>query len=201
MRDGVGDGEEKDYAYLIGTTHRDDEDMQLYTVNNVYVHKQTGFIVGTRSLILKDGSMYRKPEPDPIHVKDLVILTNRYKNEREKNLKCNLAHVVNVVSSGRDGEMSVNKELPGKELAMPEGDLFCGATTLDGDVYEFTDGDYERLLRQNDLGDQLVEYCLLTTCRQVEIFTPLTRRQAMASPQREHWIAAERKEIDSFTEN
>ena len=35
---------------------------------------------------------------------------------------------------------------------------------------------------------------------QVDIFTPMTRKQAIASPQCEHWIKAEKKEIDSILE-
>ena len=39
--------------------------------------------------MLKDGSLFTKEEYDPIHVRDLVILTNRYTKEREEQLQCN----------------------------------------------------------------------------------------------------------------
>ena len=35
---------------------------------------------------------------------------------------------------------------------------------------------------------------------QVDIFTPITRRQAVSSPQSEQWLRAEKKEIDSIQE-
>jgi len=57
----------KDNVWLQGTRHRDDEDMLLYEVTNVYVFKSTG-------LVMKDGSLFTKEEYDPTHVRDLVIL-------------------------------------------------------------------------------------------------------------------------------
>jgi hypothetical protein len=59
---------------------------------------------------------------------------------------------------------------------------------------------YSKILKQYDHGDQLVDYCLSTNECQVDIFTPLTRKQAVASPQSEQWLSAERKEIDSIIE-
>jgi len=59
------------------------------------------------------------------------------------------------------------------------GTLFCGIILK----VELSETDNTRLLAQYDYGDQLVEYCLETRSSQVEIFTPLTRRQAMTGPQ------------------
>ena len=46
------------------------------------------------------------------------------------------------------------------------------------------DSDFQHLLRQKDLRDHLVTYCLETCIGQEATFTPATRHQAMRSPQR-----------------
>ena len=183
-----------DYIYLVGTIHRDDDDKLLYKVTRVYIHKSTNEIVGDRVLILKDGSIFRKTEYDPIRIKDLAILTDRYKNERGLHLRSNLAHLVSGLS--RDYDYGIHT-------------LFCGMVSdvsyPDGadseNTAELSEPDHARLLAQHDYGDQLVDYCLETRSSQVEIFTPLTRRQAMSGPQSEQWLMAEQKEIDSITKN
>ena len=83
-------GEVKDFLYLIGTIHRDDEDFMIYKVMDVYVNKSTGFIVGDRAMVLKDGSLYDKTEYDPIHVKDLARMTKDYQLDKNQTLRCNL---------------------------------------------------------------------------------------------------------------
>jgi len=45
----------KDGVWLQGTKHRDDEDMLVYEVTNVYTFRSTGNIVGSRALVMKDG--------------------------------------------------------------------------------------------------------------------------------------------------
>ena len=47
----------------------------------------------------------------------------------------------------------------------------------------------------------MVDFCLQTCTCQVNIFTPLTRNQAMRSPQAAEWLAAEQKEIESIKTN
>jgi len=79
----------QDYMWLVKTRHRDDEDMLVYEVTNVYVLRSTGDIVGNRALVMKVGSLFIKEEYDPINVHDLVILTNRYIKERGEQLHCN----------------------------------------------------------------------------------------------------------------
>ena len=52
--------------------------------------KKTGEIVGDRALVLKDGSIFKDVENDPIHVRDLAILTKRYQKENTDVLRCNM---------------------------------------------------------------------------------------------------------------
>ena len=103
-----------DYLYLVGSTHRDDDDMLLYKTTRVYIHKGTNEIVGDRALVLKDGSTFHKDESDPIRIKDIAILTKRYKNERDQLSRINYAHLV-------------TGETRGFEFG-PES-LFCGMVT------------------------------------------------------------------------
>ena len=50
----------------------------------------------------------------------------------------------------------------------------------------------------NCRGDELVNYCLEANVGLVGILTPSTRRQAMSSEQKDLWVEAERKEIESI---
>jgi len=45
-------GEIKENKYLKGTIHRDNENMLLYMLNQVYVFRKTGDIMGDRVLVL-----------------------------------------------------------------------------------------------------------------------------------------------------
>ena len=56
------EGNIEDFKYLIGTTHRDDDDKLLYKITRIYEFKKTGDIVGERALILRDGSFSRMPK-------------------------------------------------------------------------------------------------------------------------------------------
>jgi len=184
LKNKVITGEVKDYEYLIGRIHRDDDDMLLYKVTKIYVFKKTGDIVGDRALVLKDGSLFDYAEFDPVHVRDLEILTRRFEKERESTLKCNMACIVN----NEEAYENEGRGLVRMEPMSSDAVLGIGQEA------------YSKILKQYDHGDQLVDYCLSTNECQVDIFTPLTRKQAVASPQSEQWLSAERKEIDSIIE-
>ena len=71
----------KDYIYLIGKVHQDDEDNLIY--KTIKVRKEGGYIVVYRKCIQKNG---RLPEATdgPVHVRDVEILTLKYKEETER---------------------------------------------------------------------------------------------------------------------
>jgi len=48
---------------------------------------------------MKDGSLFTKDEYDPIHVRDLAILTNRCTKECEEQLQFNSANQCDVKKS------------------------------------------------------------------------------------------------------
>ena len=75
------EGEIKDFQYLIGKYHRDNEDYQRYVTDKIYIDKSSGNIVGERVLILKDGRRHRSADPYPIHVRDLAEMTRQYEEE------------------------------------------------------------------------------------------------------------------------
>jgi len=57
---------------------------------------------------------------------------------------------------------------------------------------------FTKLLLSKLRGDELVSYCLETSISIGSILTPTTRKQAMATPEREFWLDAEKKEINSI---
>ena len=194
-------GQVSDYQYLVGKIHRDDKDELLYKVTKVYRQRGTGFIVADRVLLLKNGLEHTIPDNLPTHVRDLVILTNRFEASRSHILRCNLAHLTS------DGYEYSSEEELSLDSNSSNSNLWCNQTSLhdtnsqsniDTHMSELTDNMFELLLGQYDHGDPLVEYCLETCTSQVDIFTPLTRKQALKSPQFEQWHMAEQKEIDSI---
>ena len=168
----VQTGDVSEYRYLINTRHRDDEDMLVYQVTNVYVLSNTKDIVGDRALVLRDGSLFRKPEYDPIHVRDLAILTARYAKERESQLQCNYASEL----LGNDSTNSVS-DSEGRDIDIPERLAYL----------------YNSMSSQYDHCDHLVEYCLMALSEKLTIPTPTTRRQALASDHKEQWLAARKR--------
>ena len=55
LTDGLLEKPLENYKFLVGTTHRDNEDNLLYLVTKVYRQRRSGFIVADRVLILSDG--------------------------------------------------------------------------------------------------------------------------------------------------
>ena len=86
--DNIPSGRVEDFQYLVGTKHRDDDDMLVYKIVRVYKHNSTGFIVGDRVLVLKDGQVSNSAQYD------LEILTSRYKQRFSNDLRCNLNYLV-----------------------------------------------------------------------------------------------------------
>jgi len=60
---------------------------------------------------------------------------------------------------------------------------------------------FAKILQSRVLGDELVDYYLHTSISLDGILTPSTIRQVLASPQKELWLEAEQKEIQSITTN
>ena len=164
----------EDFQYLVGTKHIDDDDMLVYKTVRVYIHKSTGFIVGDRVLVLKDGQTSNSAQYDPVHIRDLALLTDKYNTCYSNNLRCNLLHLVT-------GETS--------EQVLP-------VDVIHSETLELDELDFCRLVDQSTSGDDLALYCLQTMMAQLDINTPSTRKQALASPQREEWVKAELKEIE-----
>jgi len=63
---------------------------------------------------------------------------------------------------------------------------------------ELTTELFSKLLLSRMRGDELVNYCLKIYLGIAGILTALTRKQAMNSPQKDLWLEAERKRIDSI---
>ena len=198
-------GSVADYQYLVGTTHRDDQDLLLYQVTKVYVQRSTNYIVADRVLILKDGSTHTIPDHRPTHIRDIEKLTKLYEDERNSFRRESYAHFVTGLS------ISASDIAEDSLLAESESNHFCGLTSSSSSDSHFnmddmasplqlSESDFLKLLRQKDLGDPIAAYCLETGIGTADIFTPATRRQAMRSPQCEQWSMAELNEIQSITD-
>ena len=177
------------YKYLVGRIHRDDEDFQRYVTEKVYVDRRSKDILAERTLLLKDGRKHKALDPSPIHIKDIVNMTNSYDSEiASSNTKVLLSQLmqsseqVERMSSSEyclSGEMQNTQEL-GPERKQETMSMVLLAIAR---------------------GDQLMEYCLqanITLTDIVPVLTPTTRKQAMKSPQKDLWIQAEKKEIESI---
>jgi len=87
----------KDFEYLIGKIHRDDENLQRYITERIYIHRNTGNIIGDRVLLLKDGRKHRIRDPHPIHVQSLVDMTTEYDQESSPSeLRALVSNLLNV---------------------------------------------------------------------------------------------------------
>ena len=130
----------------------------------------------------------------------MEISTREYEKEKPKqDLQGNLSHFV------IDTEESSNVSSEHAEQDNSEQDISCNLTSSSSteDVYQasLSEEDFTSLLKSQTLGDVMVDFCLQTCTSQVNIFTPLTRNQAMRSPQAAEWLAAEQKEIESIKTN
>ena len=186
---GITEGNIDDFKYLIGKIHRDNEDYQRYVTDKVYVDRESRNIVGERILILKDGRRNRSRDPYPIHIRDIEEMTRQYEQESSP-----LAHQALI---GNLLETTLSEEETATSTAVNNDANFC----LQGELLEpdeLTTEQFSRLLLSRMRGDELVDYCLETNLGIAGILTPSTRKQAINSPQKELWLEAERKEIDSI---
>ena len=63
----------KDFQYLVGTRHVDDEDGLTYQTTRVVVEGE--WLVAYRRLVLKDGTVFQRTEDGPIFVRDIAHVT------------------------------------------------------------------------------------------------------------------------------
>jgi len=96
------EGQLKEYEYLVGNAHRDDEDLQRYVTERIYVDRRTKYILGIRSLLRKDGAKHISTDPSPIHVQNLVEMTKQY--EQESTPSSHRALIAQLISTSKDEE-------------------------------------------------------------------------------------------------
>ena len=95
----------EDYLYLIGKTHRDNEDYQRYITEKVYIDRRSGNIVGERVLLLKDGKKHRVNDPIPIHIQDIVVMTEEYDQEiSSKNIQALVTQLIDTTNQSERSE-------------------------------------------------------------------------------------------------
>ena len=186
------EGEIEDFQYLIGKYHRDNEDYQRYVTDKIYIDKSSGNIVGERVLILKDGRRHRSADPYPIHVRDLAEMTRQYEEESSPHVQ--KALIVNLLEITKN-EDELLETLPNIS-ANTNNSICMQSQIIESD--DLSSEQFSKILMSRLREDELVNYCLEAKIGIAGILTPSTRRQAMSTPQRELWLEAERKEIESI---
>ena len=185
------EGDLKEYEYLVGKIHRDDEDLQRYVTERIYVDRRTKYILGIRSLLRKDGSKHISTDPSPIHVQSLVEMTKQY--EQESSPSSHRALIAQLISASKGEEEFTSTA----NVTINCNDAVCLQSTI-LEVNTNESETFTKLLLSKLRGDELVNYCLETSISIGSILTPTTRKQAMATPEREFWLDAEKKEINSI---
>jgi len=71
----------KVFKYLESTIYRDDEDLQRYITDKMFIDKRSRYIVGFRTLLLKSGQKHKAHDPSPFHVRSLVEIIKAYEDE------------------------------------------------------------------------------------------------------------------------
>jgi len=125
--------------------------LQRYVTEKVYVDKKSGNIVAERTLLLKDGRKHRAFDALPIHIKDIVKMTEDYNVE---------------VSSTRLSALASQLLQKSYATKRVESDLmmeYCMSREVQhgsSSYFESRTEETVRLLLSKTIGDQLVEYCL-----------------------------------------
>ena len=73
MGDSIPEMDIDDFHYLVGTRHVDSVDGLLYETTRVLEEGQ--YLVAYRRLVLKDGTVFKRTEDGPIHVRDVAQMT------------------------------------------------------------------------------------------------------------------------------
>ena len=120
MGDDIPEMDIDEFQYLVGTRHVDDIDGLLYETTRVLEEGQ--YIVGYRRLVLKDGTVFKRTEDGPIHIRDIALMTESV-GVPEAELQ-----VDDVVATDPECEIPRNSRLPGlKDAFDTTGDkTHCG---------------------------------------------------------------------------
>jgi len=77
----VPEADLNDFKYLEDTIDRDDQDLQRYITDEVYIDKRSRYIVGGRTFLLKDGLKLIAHDPSSIQVRSLVEIAKAYEDK------------------------------------------------------------------------------------------------------------------------
>jgi len=182
-----------DDKYWEGKIHRDDEDYQRYITERIYIDRRSGCIVEDRTSLLKNGQKHKALNPEPIHVQSLVEMTQQYEQESSPQS----FHALLSILLHQETNDDVSTGLPRSSNDFDNVNA-CLQAALSDQVYIDTE-DYSRLLVSRLRGDELVDYWLTMSLTLTGVFTPTTRKQAIQSPQKDFWLEAEQKDIESIT--
>ena len=168
----------EDYLWLIGTHHRDFDDLQVYKTTKVYIMKvqKVPYIVADRVIRLKSGRYSGKSgDCSGIHVRDIEQYTRAYREEVDALMTSEHLLSTSVCMDTVFGD-----------------DTDCSRLIVTEQIMDILLPAY---LDRDDLCRYMLDSCLLVdTGGHVEV----THKNALRSVHKAQWIAAEQSEIASL---
>ena len=172
----------EDYLWLIGTHHRDFDDLQVYKTTKVYIMKvqKVPYIVADRVIRLKSGRYSGKSgDCSGIHVRDIEQYTRAYREEVDALMTSEHLLSTSVCMDTVFGD-----------------DTDCSRLIVTEQIMDILLPAY---LDRDDLCRYMVDSCLLVdTGSHVEVKIPNSHKNALRSVHKAQWIAAEQSEIASL---
>ena len=172
----------EDYLWLIGTHHRDFDDLQVYKTTKVYIMKvqKVPYIVADRVIRLKSGRYSGKSgDCSGIHVRDIEQYTRAYREEVDALMTSEHLLSTSVCMDTAYGD-----------------DTDCSRLIVTEQIMDVLLPAY---LDRDDLCRYMVDTCLLVDIGgHVEVKIPNSHKNAMRSVHKAQWIAAEQSEIASL---
>ena len=172
----------EDYLWLIGTHHRDHDDLQVYQTTKVYTMKvqKVPYIVADRVIRLKSGRYSGKSgDCYGIHVRDIEQYTRTYREEVDALMTSEHLLSTSVCGDSDLGEVTDSSRLIVTEQIM---DVLLPA-----------------YIGRDEICRYMVDSCLLVdTGGHGEVKIPNSHKNALRSVNKAQWIAAEQSEIASL---
>jgi len=188
----VGDPTDaKRYRWLHGTRHIDDDDHYMYEVVQIDWSKRLRVPVIRRQRVTRFGVLEDAGHQGWIQAEYAAMLTRAMSNRtwvsRYKRLTFGDTDKTHLLGVRTEKMIRRGEVVPETDLVVTDG---MEKRTL-----------YHLLSTAAEYGDILSVHALTANTVQVDIRVPTTHKQVLRSPQREHWLEAERAEMESFKEN
>jgi len=179
------------YDWLVNTRHVDDDDHYLYEVMQVQWSSRLRVPIVRRKRVSQFNVLENAGDRGHIQAEYAAMLT-RAMGQQPWTSKYRRLTFGDPDSSGVLGVRTERMIRLGE--VVPETDLVV-TDQMDRRTL------FHLLSTAAGYGDILSVHALTASTVQVDIRVPSSHKQVLRSPQKEHWLAAERAEMDSFKEN